>query len=987
MPNSTFSLVLVCALAAGVPASCTPAAALPASAEARPGPPPGAAPLEFSAPWGAEDPSFRRHTLPNGLTVLTLEEHSQPLVSVLVWYRVGARNERPGITGIAHYLEHMAFRASENIQAEDITGQIERLGGHWHGYTRLDNTAYFETVRREALEWALFLEAERMQRLLMLPAEVEVERGGILSELKGYENDPWSLLYDAVAAVAFDQHPYGYNISGWVSDIEAITHADVLDFYRRYYAPANAILVLVGDFDTTKALAAVRRQFDALPRRPPLEPLRTVEPPQRGEKQVTLRMPGAAASVMVGYHAPAADDKDFFRFLQLDAILSGGRGVSTLGSEFEISPFSAERRSSRLYRDLVATGLATRVTTGLLPTLHPYLYTVTAEAAPGVSLDTLERSIIASVEGVARNPPSEEEIATARQRLQFLSQAQVDTFQGLAHFLATSEAFLKEGAQAGLKGGVLPALPEEEGEGESVRIQALARRYLNSENRTAGWFEPIQAPAGAAAPGAETAPSETSSSGKEPAAGAAASSVRRASPRPRLTPPKISLASVDPPPPPTRLILSSGLELTAATTRRRVMTGALVIEIDAGPYYDPEGGEGTAALTARLLSAGSEARDARATAALIDRLGVRWNVRVGGSDLDVADPRRVRIELQFPMGSLSGVAGLVADALRAPLFPSDAFRVARQAQASEVAGLEDDTVGLSRSRLMQALFAGSRYGRPVLGSRQIVSGLSRADLQRFHARYYRPERTRIAFCGGWPERSGASPPAGALEERSLGVLKEAYADWSLPPPEEEGREAAGAAAGGPSALPAPDSLRSPEPVRLVHKAQADLAYGFFTGVSADSPDRAALEALVYTVHHNYGGRLGDQIIMQRGLAYSIDSVQAPDLPGSPWLLHTGAPPEKVAPLQKLWEEILDEVGQRGISAKELEAARTYLEGRRLHEQESGLSAARAALAATRAGGQPPGKAAAPLTLEQVNRLARRLLSGRRALWSLAGPIP
>jgi len=785
--------------------------------------------------------------------------------------------------------------------------------------------------------------------------------------------------------VAFDQHPYGYNISGWVSDIEAITHADVLDFYRRYYAPANAILVLVGDFDTTKALAAVRRQFDALPRRPALEPLRTVEPPQRGEKRVTLRMPGAAASVMVAYRAPAAADEDFFRFLQLDAILSGGRGVSTLGSEFEISPFSAERRSSRLYRDLVATGLATRITTGLLPTLHPYLYTVTAEAAPGVSLDTLERSIIASVEGIAPHPPSGEEIATARQRLEFLSQAQVDTFQGLAHVLASSEVFWSEGARTALKGGVLPALPEADSEGEPVRIGALARRYLNSENRTTGWFEPIQAPPSAAAPGAETAPAAASSSGGEPAAGAAASSVRRASPRPRLTPPKILLASAGPPPPPARLTLSSGLELTAATTRRRVTAGALVIEIDAGPYHDPEGGEGTAALTARLLSAGSEARDARATAALIDRLGVRWNVRVGGADLDAADPRRVRIEVQFPMGSLSGVAGLVADALRTPLFPSDSFRVARQAQESEVVGLEDDTVGLSQSRLMQALFAGSRYGRPVLGNRQSVSGLSRADLQRFHARYYRPERTRIAFCGGSPERGGASPRAGALEERSLGVLKEAFADWSHPPLEEEGREAA--VAGGPSALPAPDSLRSPEPMRLAHKTQADLAYGFFTGVSADSPDRAALEALAYTVHHNYGGRLGDQIIMQRGLAYSIDSVQAPDLPGSPWLLHTGAPPEKVAPLQKLWEEILDEVGRRGISATELEAARTYLEGRRLHEQESSLSAARAALGATRAGGQPPGKAAAPLTLEQVNRLARRLLSGRRALWSLAGPIP
>jgi zinc protease len=441
--------------------------------------------------------------------------------------------------------------------------------------------------------------------------------------------------------------------------------------------------------------------------------------------------------------------------------------------------------------------------------------------------------------------------------------------------------------------------------------------------------------------------------------------------------------------------LPSGLRL-AVSANRWVNTASLLIEVDAGPYFDPPGAEGLAAMAARLLPLAGTAPAGGDPAAYSDRLALRWSVEVGGTDFDYADPRRVRLSVEFSAADLEEVAAFLAASLSAPRFAADEVRSARSAQAAEVAGIADDTDALARARLLQALHAGTPFGRPPLGTPESVAALSRAGLQEFHRRHYRPERARIAFAGGTDAT------------RALAVLERAFAAWA------PAADAAAPLATPPGAT-TPASLssappRPPDPVRLPHKTQVDLAYGFFTGVGPGSVDSRAFEALWYVVQHGYySGRLGEMIVGGRGLAYSIESRLASDLPGAPVLMATGASPDKLEELRRLWEKTLDEVAADGITARELEAARTWIEGRALHTHESNMSAALAALAALRSGATPsggapqPARAAQPTgaapamgqgaagdsapTLAQVNALARRILGSRRAIWSAAGPLP
>ena len=207
----------------------------------------------------------QRFQLDNGLTLIVLEVPAAPVVSVQMLYRVGARNEDVGRTGLTHFLEHMAFRASENFPDTELVSSIYAVGGEWHGYTWLDQTTYFETLPAEYLDLALRIEADRMARLLIPAAKVEAERGAVLTEMHGYDNDPASVLHDAVMAVSFLQHPYRNNTIGWESDVESITHDDLVEFYRRSYAPANAVLAVVGRVSAEYVLERVRELFGPLP--------------------------------------------------------------------------------------------------------------------------------------------------------------------------------------------------------------------------------------------------------------------------------------------------------------------------------------------------------------------------------------------------------------------------------------------------------------------------------------------------------------------------------------------------------------------------------------------------------------------------------------------------------------------------------------------------------------------------------------------------
>ena len=248
--------------------------------------------LLATAPQAAlELRNAERHVLDNGMTVILLEDRNFPVASVQMVYKVGARNEVTGKTGLAHFLEHMAFRATRAFPDTEVVSRIYAAGGEWHGYTWTDQTTYFATAPKTELDLLLQIEAERMEYLEIDPAFIEAERGAVLAEMHMYENYPSSMLVDALMFTSFLAHPYRNNTIGWESDINSVTHQDVVDFYEAHYHPANAVLAVVGDFDT----AAVRERIEALFgnfRQRPATPLpHTIEPAQQGERRVVVRAP------------------------------------------------------------------------------------------------------------------------------------------------------------------------------------------------------------------------------------------------------------------------------------------------------------------------------------------------------------------------------------------------------------------------------------------------------------------------------------------------------------------------------------------------------------------------------------------------------------------------------------------------------------------------------------------------------------------------
>ena len=185
--------------------------------------------------WAGLDLSRATFTrLDNGLELITLEEHTLPVVSVQMLYRVGARDEENGRTGLAHYLEHMAFRATQNFPDTEVASRIYAVGGEWHAYTWIDQTTYFETVPKEHLDLVLLIEADRMGRLVIPDEGVEAERGSVLAELHGYENDPATVLNDAAVYASIIAHPYRNNTIGWESDVDRIDRRDLVRFYRAH---------------------------------------------------------------------------------------------------------------------------------------------------------------------------------------------------------------------------------------------------------------------------------------------------------------------------------------------------------------------------------------------------------------------------------------------------------------------------------------------------------------------------------------------------------------------------------------------------------------------------------------------------------------------------------------------------------------------------------------------------------------------------------
>jgi zinc protease len=422
----------------------------------------------------------REQVLGNGLRVLIQSVRTAPLATVWCWYRVGSRDEMPGQTGVSHWVEHMNFKGTTNIPRDQIKGIIEKYGGYWNGYTWIDQTTYTETATSDALDRMLFIEAERMRSCLYDPAECESERTVIISELQGGENDPEQLLDQELTATAFRAHGYRHPTIGWLSDLQTMTRADLYGHYRRFYAPNNATLVIVGDVDPQDAMRGVMTHFDRIESGEVGRRVCTVEPEQLGERRTTITKEGTTAYLRVGFHSPAIDDQDFWPLLVLDAVLSGAKGVN-LWASFRTAP---PQRSARLYHALVNSGLASAVSGALLPTAEPFLYTISVTATDGVALDRVEHALLDELERVRTGGITPGELQKAKNQLRARLVFENDSITNIAHQLG----FFATIADWRLSQSLVRHI-------EAVTVADVGRvaaERLKPTRRTVGRFEPIR---------------------------------------------------------------------------------------------------------------------------------------------------------------------------------------------------------------------------------------------------------------------------------------------------------------------------------------------------------------------------------------------------------------------------------------------------------------------------------------------------------------
>jgi zinc protease len=353
--------------------------------------------MSCSLAWGEEafHLDIKEYRLKNGLEVLILEDHAVPVVTVQVWYRVGSRNERPGITGISHFLEHMMFKGTPKYGPGIYSQMIQRYGGTHNAFTSNDMTAYYSVLPAARLDMALDLEADRMTNLLLDPPEIKAEREVVQEERRLRENTPTGPMYEELEALAFKAHPYHWPVIGWMSDIEAISREDLLAHYKTYYLPNNATLIIVGDVDTGHTMEAVRRHFDALPTGPTPPLVRPPEPPQLGEHRAEIPRPTSLAALAMAYHIPPFEQADALPLEVLSQILSQGQ-------------------SSRLYRQLVYQHqLAASIDSNADLRLDAGLFTIICTVQAGKTPAEVEAAIYEQIEQVTAESITDREMQKA----------------------------------------------------------------------------------------------------------------------------------------------------------------------------------------------------------------------------------------------------------------------------------------------------------------------------------------------------------------------------------------------------------------------------------------------------------------------------------------------------------------------------------------------------------------------------------------------
>jgi zinc protease len=841
----------------------------------------------------------------------------------------------------------MLFKGTPNIPKGEMDRLVARNGGTFNGFTSNDYTAYFETLPADRAELGLQIESDRMINSLFDPAEVESERTVIISEREGHENDPEWWLSEAMMAASFQVHPYRNEVIGWKSDLLAMTRDDLYNHYQTYYMPNNAVLVLVGDFETDAMMRKVEQYFASLPIGPALPAFRAVEPEQQGERRVVIRRPGPAQYVQIGYHTPGCRHADFAPLVVLDAVLSGAKPMSFGGG-------AQTNRSARIYRALVETQLAAYAGSGYRASYDPHLFDLEATVHEGHTAGEIETALIAEVEKIQQDGVSEAEMAKVLKQVR----AQI----AYSSESVTSQALLLGMWEVLDSYRRKDALLDEISAVGAADVQRVAQTYLTERNRTVGHFIPTAE----SGDGGSNGNGSHGNSGRTPQMrktffytgdiGNSAGAAMPAIGRPQAASGNGGASSIETA---TRHVLPNGI---VALIQRNASSPTVSVrgEVRVGAVDEPATKSGLATFTGAALIRGTARRSFQQTVAETEALGASVNAG-GGTHTSGFAGRSLAEDLPL-------VLEILSDMLATPTFPAVEVERLRGQFLMNLRESEQET-RVQASRAARALLYPPEhpYSRLSSGTIETVQGIARDDLVAFHQLYH-PAATTIAIVGD------VDPPT------VIADLERTFGGWEPrgTPPDHS--------------LPTPPRLETvrQRDIAMAGKIQSDVIWAVH-GLTRMDPDYyAASVANMILGRIGLGGRLGDNVREQQGLAYYCGSNIDADLGAGPWAALAGINPTNV---DRAIAAILHEIEQfctDGPTADELNDAHDYMTGSLVLGLETNDGIAGTLLGIERYNlgldyiVRYPGIIRA-IDAEQVIAVARKYLSTERYVVVVAGP--
>ncbi|MBK5260330.1 MAG: insulinase family protein [Thermoanaerobaculia bacterium] len=661
----------------------------------------------------------------NGMPILLMPNHATPVFTFMVVYHVGSRNEAPGNTGSAHLLEHMIFnKSTENFgRAKGHKTFQEVLYEAGADFSSTNMTTWYDrmngysTLPSDKLDLAMKIEADRLGRGLILDSERQPEMSVVRNEYEIGENNPGSALFKAVVAASIQAHPYHWSTIGYRSDIEGVTTEKLREHYKNFFHANNAEAILVGDFDTGKALEAFDREFGGFKKSSaPIPQVITVEPPQEGERRAVVKRPGAVGLVMIGYIRPGAMHADFHALEVLSNIL--GEGVN-----------------SRLYQALVEKQIASDVSSTNFTLKDPFPLLAGATAAPGKTHEEVEQALKAALREVVEKGVSAEEVRRAQQQIEVDVIRSRDGAYAFASGLGESVASTNWKWFLDYVDNVNAVTADD--------VKRVAAAYLVPEHATVGWFVPST---GAAAPMAAktaavpmakpAAPAEKARTQSAPA------SVSRSAFASRTV----------------RRVLSNGITLDIVENHSNP-TVAIRGLVFAGDSAAPAGKLAVPDLTARMLQRGTKSRSKEEIGAIIDGAGANRNY---STSLFESNLLLNGLSRDLPL-----LIEILSDELRNPAFTADELTKAKAELKTNVLRADDNTQTRAMDRLTQLVYPESHPYRaagkdPMLAS---LEATTLDELRAFHRERYAGANLILAIVGDVDPQKTI-----ALVEKHLGAL-------------------------------------------------------------------------------------------------------------------------------------------------------------------------------------------------------------------------